>query len=235
MAEINLKELQPDDVFLVDLGDDIWLMDNHRWALWVWEFHRERTMIDRFTLAHADYHWDGGYHPYECSIKQAEIEAANLDQLHALLAEDVWIRYDSFIAPAVVRGRFDAVHFFCLQDDDWDVAIDKGLLERAGTSQVIHGSANSFAALQASRPVILDLCLDLFNRESKMTYKGDLWSEEDIEKFLQLIRPLAQTASLITISLSFGCSGTEADTRWLAEFVLPRLQQWRMDARSATQ
>lgn len=153
--------------------------------------------------------------------------AADLDQLRAIIDEGEWIRYDSFIAPAVLRGRFDCLHFFCKQDDGSDVAIDQKLLDQAGATQVLHQSTESLAAITPGHPVIFDLCLDLFNRESTMEYGSDLWNDAEINEFLLAVRPLVESASLVTISLSFGCSGTEADTQHLAQLVVPQIAAWR--------
>jgi len=38
-VDVDYQALQRDDGYLVDLGRDVWLMDNHKWALWVWELH----------------------------------------------------------------------------------------------------------------------------------------------------------------------------------------------------
>jgi len=45
---------------------------------------RQTSGIPRFTLVHADHHWDGGYHPYFDEEKSAEVVAADLDQLRRL-------------------------------------------------------------------------------------------------------------------------------------------------------
>lgn len=57
--------------------------------------------------------------------------AAELPDLGAMICEDTWIRYDSFIAPAVIRGLVGDVHFFCLQDDDAP-GLDAELLNSTG-------------------------------------------------------------------------------------------------------
>ncbi|MDN8617995.1 UPF0489 family protein [Variovorax ginsengisoli] len=202
-------------------------MDNHKWALWVWERQVQIAGIAKFTLVHADHHWDGGYDAYYDQEKSSEIVAADLEQLRAIIDEEEWIRYDSFIAPAVLRGRFDCLHFFCKQDDDFDVAIGHDLLDSAGATQVLHPSTDSLAAITPEHPLIFDLCLDLFNRESKMEYGSDLWADAEINEFLLAMRPLIESANLVTISLSFGCSGSEPDTRHLAQLVVPQIAAWR--------
>lgn len=229
MANVDIKSLKRDDNFCVDLGESVWLMDNHKWALYVWEFFRQKAGGGRYTLAHADYHWDGGYDFYCDAEKEQELLAADVGRLHAFIEEEEWIRYDSFIAPAVARGMFDTMHFYCLQDDESDVAIDENLRKSTGTDQVIHETPESLASLKTASPLIFDLCLDLFNRSDQFQ-EGDLWSDEEVLGFLDTVRPLITTASLVTISLSFDCSGTVEDTRYLASLVLPRIQAWRATA-----
>ncbi|KVT57063.1 hypothetical protein [Burkholderia ubonensis] len=75
-------------------------------------------------------------------------------------------------------------------------------------------------------PLIFDLCLGLFDR-SDQWYTGELWSDAEITTFLEQMRPVIDQALVVTVSLSFGYSGAEADTRRLTALVLPRLEQWR--------
>jgi hypothetical protein len=225
---VDLSLLSRDDDFCVDVGTSIWLMDNHKWALVVWEtFWAE--VGGRLTLAHLDYHWDGGY-DFACDKeKENQLLNADLGAIQAFVEEEEWIRYDSFIAPAVARGMFDCVHFYCIQGDKWDVAIDPEVLASTGTHQVIHESPETLATLSTDAPLIFDLCLDLFNRTERFG-EGDLWSDAEILQFLEIVRPLIINASLVTVSLSFDCSGTADDTRHLAALVLPKIEEWRVAA-----
>lgn len=226
-TDVDVESLKRDDDYCVDLGQFVWLMDNHKWALYVWEIFRQQASGCRFTLAHADYHWDGVYDFHRDAEQEQELLAADLQRLRAFIEEDEWIRYDYFIGPAVARGMFDSLHFYCLQRDEWDVAVDENLRKSTGTGQVIHETPESLASLEATSPLIFDLCLDLFNRSDQFQ-EGDLWADEEVLGFLETVRPLITTASLVTISLSFDCSGTAEDTRHLASLVLPRIQAWRM-------
>jgi hypothetical protein len=225
--DIDFKSLKRDDEYLADLGGNVWLMDNHKWALYVWE--RFRLQVGggkKFTLAHADYHWDGGYDVHALPTAEQELLCADLDQLRALIAEEKWVKYDSFIAPAVAREMFDAVHFYCKQNNGWDVGIAEDIRKASATEQIIHESPESFASLNHLPLLFFDLCLDLFNK-SDVFENGDLWSDDEIFSFLDTIRPLITKASIVTISLSFEYSGTAEDTQYLASLVLPRIQAWR--------
>ena len=35
MMSVNVESLKRDDNYCVDLGQSVWLMDNHKWALYV--------------------------------------------------------------------------------------------------------------------------------------------------------------------------------------------------------
>lgn len=37
---LDTTNLQSDDEFLAELNSNVWLMDNHKWALYVWEKFR---------------------------------------------------------------------------------------------------------------------------------------------------------------------------------------------------
>ncbi len=225
--KIDYQALDRDDEYVLQLGSDTWMMDNHKWALWVWERFAGTSGAEKFTLVHADHHWDGGYDFFDSPAEEAEMLGADLKTLHSIIAEGNWIRYDSFIAPAVMRGRLDTVHFFCKQDNGGDIGIGNEVLAAGGATQILHASVESLASIEVAHPLIFDLCLDLFNSESKMEYGSELWPDEEVVGFLEAVRPLVESACLVTISLSFGCSGTPDDTKHLAKQVVPRILEWR--------
>lgn len=219
MAIPEYASLVEDDSYLADIGSGVWLMDNHRWALKVWE--TERVSFG-YTLVHADYHWDACYDFHELPDDEAQLIAASSQRIAELVAEDELIRYDSFIAPAVRRGLIRAIHFYCLQCGLGDDALDENFLQACGATQVIHTDAQSLARAQLVGPVIFDLCLDLFNRSDTWA-DSNLWTDTEILAFMATVRPLIKQAEIVTVSLSFNYSGTASDTRHLAELVLPEI------------
>ena len=58
-------------------------------------------------------------------------------------------------------------------------------------------------------------------------FEGDLWTDADVLKFLEAARSHILAAAVVTISLSFGYSGAEEDTRHLAQLVVPRILELR--------
>lgn len=223
MSLPNFSLLAPSDNFLLDLGQGVWLMDDHRWALLVWE---EQRKSNRYTLVHADQHWDGCYDFYEDPEAEQELINADVSAIKKYLVEDQLIRFDSFIAPAVKRGLFDVVHFYCTEDKSNDIGMYDEWLTSVGGKQVIHASGMSLATAKFHFPVIFDLCLDLFNRSDQMG-EGDLWSPAEIREFLESIKHIIAAAELITVSLSFEYSGSHKDTRNLAKLVVPILMSYR--------
>jgi hypothetical protein len=226
VININLDSLSEDPAFLADLGNGVWLMDDHRWALKVWETERKH---DHYTLVHADYHWDGCYDFHDQPDAERMLVDASPDQVAKLVAEGEWIKYDSFIAPAVRRGLVHTVHFYCLQDGMGDDALDEDFLHTCGARQVLHATPGQLSKANIVGPSIFDLCLDLFNRSDEWA-EGDLWTDAEIDSFLNEVGSLVSEAELVTVSLSFNYSGTSEQTRHLAKVVLPQILGRRGDA-----
>lgn len=217
----NFSSLAPDENFRANLGEGVWLMDNHKWALLAWE--QARAAGQRYALLHADYHWDGIDVLGEVPERLTAFEAAGLPELDALTEEDVLVRFDSFIAAAVRRGFVSEVHFYCTEDEGNDEGLYQPICDRYGTVQFIHRDLESFAAVAPTDPVIFDLCLDLFNRSNDEEYGEDLWNDEEVIGFVDVVAHHIRAAKVVTVSLSFGYSGTPDGTRHLAALVVPRV------------
>ncbi|MCO5396777.1 hypothetical protein [Ralstonia soli] len=131
-------------------------------------------------------------------------------------------------APAIISGLISEVHFLCKQTDS-DEGLNPDLLASANVRQYIHDSPTDLLRNPLPEPLIFDLCLDLFNQEenTKKLGEGDLWPDTEIVAWLDSMRPVIERAALLTVSLSFGYSGTEEDTKHLAALVLPHLQEGR--------
>jgi len=114
---VDFSALSEDMDYFEPLPTNVWLMDDHKWALFIWEQHRQLVGGGRYSLMHVDYHWDSIDDFRDDEDAQAELEAANLDGLRSMTDVGKWITYDSFIAPAIRRGLFSKAHFYCLQDD----------------------------------------------------------------------------------------------------------------------
>lgn len=212
-------DLKPDDDLLLALPHGVWLMDNHKWALSVWARHHTGP---RRWLFHADHHWDSVDLFRENDRAQAALQAADTKTLDQWIRDNNRIQYDAFIAPAVRKGLFEEVHFFCTQDDDWDKGLEPALCEAMGVVQTLHAAIDSFAGVTPRAPIVFDLCIDLFN-DATTYYGSDLWPDAAISSALAAFANQVRAAEVVTVSLSFGYSGTENDTRRLAALVVPQL------------
>ncbi|CAB3773922.1 UPF0489 family protein [Paraburkholderia humisilvae] len=111
MHEVDFSQLQPDDEYVFDLGSDVLLMDDHRWASLVWTRSGFEREIGPFSLVHADYHWDGVNDFHENEDARERLLTADLMEIEAMVRNKDRIQYDSFIAPAVIRKLVTEVHF----------------------------------------------------------------------------------------------------------------------------
>ncbi len=224
------QSLQESDTYLECVGDRIWLMDNHRWAYWIWEKHRAQRGGDtRFDLLHFDFHFDALNDFHDQPSRTAELQSADLQQIFEWVSDPDpgYIRFDSFIAPALHRGLLGDVHFFCLEDD-YERGFYGDLPEQYGARQFFYDSVEAAARAAVRSPYIFDLCLDLFNSDNEMMHEGTPWPPDQIANALTAWRPLITGADLITISLSFGYSGTPEHTRQLASQVIPAILKMRV-------
>lgn len=219
MPQIDFSSLVEDSNYLVDLGRGVWLMDDHRWALKVWETERKSG---QYTLIHADFHWDGCYDFHGYSEMEDRLLGLTPEQICQLVAKGEWVRCDSFITPAIRRGLVHTVHFYCFQEGPGDDAIDPDFLKICNAKQYIHSDASSLAAAEIVAPFIFDLCLDLFNNSDKWS-EGNLWSDAEVIEFLVTTAPLIRKAEMVTISMSFNYSGTASDTQHLTKLVVPKI------------
>jgi len=220
---MNFESLVPNDDHREALGERVWLMDNHKWALLAWE--RERSPGQRYALLHADYHWDANDNVGDDEAQAQVFGAVGLDEIESLTKDDALVRCDSFISAAIRRGFISEVHFYCKQDEA-DVGLNQSLCDDYQTVQTSHPDADALAQVKPSVPIIFDLCLDLFNL-SKNCDGADLWPDEDVVGFIEAVAHHIKAAAMVTVSLSFGYSGSEDDTRHLARLVVPRILELR--------
>ena len=225
ITAINFSELVEGDDYLVNLGRGVWLMDNHRWALKVWENEKSNQS---YSLIHADYHWDNCYDFHDSAEMEGQLLQASSAQIAQLVADDKRVRFDSFIAPALRRRLIHSVHFYCLQNEGDENAFDSDFLLLCGATQFVYTDIASLANAQIDGSFIFDLCLDLFNK-SEQWGEGELWSDTEIKYFLHTVRHFIQSAELVTVSMSFNYSGTVADTRHLTELVV----LWILECRNS--
>jgi len=210
-----------DNDYCREISPGLWVMDDHKWALYVWRINRN-TLPD--ILFHADYHWDGDNDfPGDDSALVELLD--NKSRLKRIISKDQDIRKVSFISPAVRAKWFREIHFYCYQRN-----IAKGLntenLIHKPVRQFVHTSQQSVLENLSGKYVAFDLDVDLFNH-STFYGKGDLWPDHEILAFLDRFSELIKKAPLVTIALSYFYSGSVEDTRHLAELILPKILSLR--------
>jgi hypothetical protein len=218
-----------DDRFCAAIGPGVWLMDDHRWAFYVWAQHAlghpERLPL---CLVHIDAHADAvdGFLPDPAGWERLQGET-DLARIYERVAQDSDITLASFIAPAIRRGWITEVHFFgCADDDD---LLDAPLLAVTGASQRQHEAIGDLVRAVEGRRLLLDVDLDVFNG-AEARGQSRLWPEVEIIACVDAWTPLIQRADVITIARSFGFSGTVSDTVRLTELVVPRVLAHRRAA-----
>jgi len=225
-----IQNLNQDDRLLIDIGFNIWLMDNHKWAFYVWEkVARNQRASLRYVLIHIDYHFD--------DIDDVGEELSCSELLPTMLLPDIYkwteaqdrpIFCDSFISPSVRNGRVIAIHWLCRQAKE-DHGFD-GVVGGIFVNETYHENLDELLSEQIATPYILDLDLDYFNDNEMNPELGPIWPEEAVNIFIQECAPLIAGADVVTIALSFGYSGTEEQTRRLATAVVPKILSIRQQA-----
>lgn len=208
----------------LEIAPGVWVMDDHKWALWVWTIHRNSLPG---ALFHVDYHWDGA-DDFSGNDNSLTDLLSNPEALKKVISEDRLIRKDSFISPAVRGHFFRDVHFYCYQRNIAP-GLNPEILMHNRVRQYIHSDIPSAFRQINPADTALDLDVDIFNR-SIFFGQGDVWSNEEILRFLDRLKVLIHKTPLITIALSYCYSGAEADTHRLAELILPRILSWRSES-----
>ncbi len=217
MKFTDIDNFKTNDSYFEEILPNVWLMDDHRWAYYIWEkifFDKENQLP--LTLIHLDCHWNGVNDFYGNPSSVEELKKINdINDIYSLVYENVNIRNDSFIAPAIIRGLIDEIHFFC-KETCTGPGLYPPFMKEYNARQFMYGDIGSLVSNPILKPFIFDIDLDLFNK-SEMWDEGDLMTDQEIMEFLSLCTCMIQLSSLVTVSMSFGYSGTEDDTRHLTK------------------
>jgi len=220
MKVTDTENLKPDDFYFEEIHPNVWLMDDHRWAYYVWEKSLQQNRGEKFALVHLDYHWDG-VNDFRSATDQDMLRGVSeLGEIYRMVAEERYVQKDSFIAPAIIRGLIEEVHFLCFQRDAAR-GIDPDLLDRYGSKQFFHPDLNSLLK-HAPLGSLFDIDLDIFNKSAHWA-EGDLWTDIEISQFLDGCIKLLQSSPLATIAMSFNYSGSKDNTRYLSRIVVPTI------------
>lgn len=222
MKHLTVNKLHQDNKYFEEINKNVWLMDDHKWAYYIWEKFKYRNGSKTpSALVHLDYHWDGINDFQDLTDVKNLIEINDLETIHELVDKDRLVRKDSFIAPAIIRGIINEVHFHCLQRDT-EKGLYKPFLTKFKAKQYIHNDIHALVDAISQKSIVFDIDLDLFNR-SDIWGAGGLWEEKEILRFLETCSLAIRNSSLITIAMSYCYSGTKDDTIYLTKTVVPKL------------
>lgn len=217
---MNSNMFSQDKNYLEEIAPNVWLMDDHKWAFLVWwSFFSRNDCNVPVTLMHLDYHWDA-INGFQNDKSIQELLRADYQGIRSLIGKGC-IRMDSFIAPAIIKGYVNQVHFYCKQYDE-EVGFYQPFLEKYNAVQTDNQNLDFVQNITSQDSILFDLDLDLFNR-SDMWSEGDLWCTDEIFNLIQKCSVAIKNALVITIAMSFGYSGTEQDTVELARQIIPRI------------
>jgi len=207
--------------YLEEIHPNIWLMNNHKWAYFVWQKLKYKNNTIPSTLLHIDYHWDGinDFHN-KIDVTKKFIKLNKLPQIYDMVKKNDLIKADSFIAPAVIKKIINEIHFYCFQNGV-ENGLDASLLQENAATQYIHKTQHSIIKIIGNKSIIFDLDLDVFNK-SKNTFKPDIWPKKDIKKFLHNLSGIIKNSCIITIAISRIYGGYSLENiKSLLEIVIP--------------
>ncbi|OPY76032.1 MAG: hypothetical protein A4E65_03306 [Syntrophorhabdus sp. PtaU1.Bin153] len=209
----DIDSFKMNDTYLEEIFPSVWLMDDHRWAYYIWEkVFLKNENEGSFALVHLACRWDGVNDFYgDPTAVRNLVEINDIDRIYSLVQRNRYVRKDSFIAPAIIRGLVDEVHFYCRQTGTGP-GLYPPFLKEHKARQFIYGQIEPLLSHQISKPIIFDIDLDLFNK-SDMWDEGGPWTDQEIVEFLSMCSNLIRSSSVVTAAMSFGCSGTKQDTR----------------------
>lgn len=218
----KIDSLVPSSEFHEEIAENVWLMDNHKWALYAWEkFFIEDPSRAPLPLVHADYHWDA------INDWRTEEEASQILHIDSLsrIKEAILsgtIDYANFIFPEIIRKRISEVYFYCFFLDNPTHGFDPEDLERHGAKQSICPDLDQLLNAVSDRPVLFDLDIDVFNN-SDYGHKTDYWENAKIDDFFRRCGHTIRDAPVVTIAISFGCSGEVHDAKELTKCVVGKI------------
>jgi len=181
-----------------EITSDVWLMNNHKWALYCWEYSCDAKPA---SLIHLDWHWDNG-NDFREQESIERLKELSLDELLNLIDENVYVTWDSFITPAVIRKLINEIHFFCFQESS-QPRLDDSLRDKFEYQEKYYEHIKNLVDhfTKSTKPFIFDLDLDLFNRHSQFFISEDT-IEKTVSDFIDDCAYLIKKAEVVTIAKS---------------------------------
>lgn len=195
----------------------IYLMDQHKWAFYIWEIAREKGLIKpNATLFHVDAHLDDC--PFVLEDNPEYINITGYENLKAFTENHVKI--DTFIWPAFGRGTINNIIYvsdFLGSEpfEEWTKEYIEGRIYDGIRVNSIKQLKDSIFQREVEpylqdNSLILNLDLDFFNEEDFYSHSPKLKSDQEVIDSLTYLKNLYNW-DLITVALSpEHCGGEEA-------------------------
>lgn len=180
----------------------IYIMDNHRAALWCWL--RELAADEPYSLVHVDAHWDLADPRLNEEQLVALEEARSLEEFDTIREEHPFcgdcpaIRWDTFIAPLLYLRPKLQRGLFLVTQDFYDTAVWDRRFRKFTESNLLRHLGK-----QRSGRRVLDVDLDYFFDRRRQKAGVERTVSLFIKKLLEPLR----SDDVITIALSPDCCG----------------------------
>ncbi|WP_121615793.1 UPF0489 family protein [Virgibacillus halodenitrificans] len=201
---------------------NIYLMDNHKWAFYIWELARKKSVISpNATLIHVDAHLDDC--PFVLQDNPEYLEIKELSSLKRFTENHV--TYDTFIWPAFGRGTINNIIYVSDYPNepfqDWATNYVEGRtyeglrlrsmphFQKAAESGLVEPYVND-------NSLILNLDLDFFNEEDFYGENPKLKTDNEVFSSLTYLKNVYNW-DLITVALSPECCGGEEAAKHLLD------------------
>ena len=220
----KLNNLESDDSYFEEISTNVWITDNHKWAFYVWEKYLADNGLQKIGLVHIDYHYDSVDDISDTGLED-EVKDWTLEEIKIQTesGNSGPIRWDSFIAPFIYRGRVLWIKWLCFDEED-----EPGfLIAPEAMPKVVENFYDSSGQLSQHTfgdPYILDICLDYFSTEGD-GIENRPRENTFVDSVLADCEVVIANAALITVSLSFASFNTAEDVKVLAKRIIPRILQ----------
>lgn len=195
----------------------IYLMDQHKWAFYIWELAKEKGLIKpNATLFHVDAHLDDC--PFVLEDNPEYINISGKDNLKDFT--ESYIKIDTFIWPAFGRKTINNIIYvsdYWKSDpfEDWTREYVKGRNYEGIRVKSIQElkellSLGELEPYIQDNSLILNIDLDFFNNEDFYGHNPKLKPDKDVIESLTYLKNIYNW-DLITVSLSPEyCGGEDA-------------------------
>lgn len=200
-----------------DSNDSLFIMGNHKFALYAWMLASSRYDLKDATLVHFDYHYDYAVDDWIKTFLNSPSPHMAFDQVNFSSYNVDRVMHDSFLPAAIGAGLFKECIFICKEDprhEDLQLQVNgrKMSYKIFQTIEVCHEYLKS----EAIDKLCLDIDLDYFNNSTNYN-EVKLDDDHVINRQLSLLRSF-NNVLMTTIAVSEDFSGGIESSKKLLEF-----------------